>query len=349
MKAWILHSVDDIRLETIDKPLPRRGEALLAVKACGICGSDIPRIYSTGAHNMPLIPGHELSGMVETVGDNVDSSWIGKRVGVFPLIPCRRCEQCLKGNYELCRNYDYLGSRRDGGFAEYVTVPANNLIELPQEVPFEDAAMLEPASVAVHAYRRAIKIAGNNTDITMAICGAGTIGMLLVEVLMDAGYERICVITNKESQRKRAVELGISPDRICDSHEVNPAKWLLDEFGGADCFFECVGSIESLLYGIEGTKPMGTIVTVGNPHGDENIPRDIYWKILRNQLTLTGTWNSTFEGDKSDWTYMLNRIAKGSIKPSALITHRLSIKDLERGLDIMHHKTEDYCKVMMKI
>ena len=153
MKAWVLHGVNDIRYEETERPVAPAGEVLVRVRAAGICGSDIPRIYDTGAHRHPLICGHEFSGCVESVGDGVDAAWIGKRVGIFPLIPCRECAQCKKQRYEMCSHYDYLGSRRDGGFAEYVSVPEWNLLALPDAVSYEAAAMLEPMAVAVHAMR----------------------------------------------------------------------------------------------------------------------------------------------------------------------------------------------------
>ena len=154
MKAWVLHGVNDIRLEEKEEPQLRADEALVCVKAAGICGSDIPRIYKTGAHVHPLIPGHEFSGQVVKVGKRADIKWLHKRVGIFPLIPCRKCAACQRQQYELCRDYGYLGSRRNGGFAEYTAVPQWNLIELPDSVSYEEAAMLEPMAVAVHAMRR---------------------------------------------------------------------------------------------------------------------------------------------------------------------------------------------------
>ena len=155
MKAWVLHGIGDIRLEEAACPEPAEQEVLLAVRAVGICGSDIPRIYRTGAYAHPLIPGHEFAGEVTKVGKGVDPSWRGQRVGVFPLIPCRSCDPCQRKLYEMCRCYSYLGSRRNGGFAEYVAVPAGNLLRLPEKVSYEEAAMLEPMAVAVHDMRRA--------------------------------------------------------------------------------------------------------------------------------------------------------------------------------------------------
>ena len=181
MKALVLHDVGKISVEEVNKPFPKAGEVLLKVMACGICGSDIPRAYKDGAHAMPLIIGHEFAGVVEECGESVDKSWMGKRVGVFPLIPCKECECCKNNKYEMCKDYSYLGSRRDGGFAEYVTVPEWNLIELPERVSFEQAAMLEPMAVAVHAIRR---VRPTSED-SVVIMGLGTIGLLVTMLLLD--------------------------------------------------------------------------------------------------------------------------------------------------------------------
>ena len=157
MKAGVLKQVGDISLQEVERPVPAGHEVLVRVLAAGICGSDIPRIYETGAHRMPLIPGHEFSGVVEETGKDVSPDWLGKRVAVFPKIACGRCRQCKESHEDLCTDYDYVGSRRDGAFAEFVTAPVKNLLELPANVSPEAAAMLEPMAVAANAVRTGIK------------------------------------------------------------------------------------------------------------------------------------------------------------------------------------------------
>ena len=271
MKAWILNSIGNIRLSDTDVPMPGSGEVRIKVMAAGICGSDIPRIYNTGAHRMPLIPGHEFSGVVEGIGKNTPTYWMGKRVGVYPLIPCMDCEPCRSGHYEMCRNYDYVGSRRDGAFAEYVTVPATNLIELPDAVSYEEAAMLEPMAVAVHAMRIGVTVPAMRTgldgldivstmDAKIVVCGLGTIGMLLTMFLIECGFENIYVIGNKDCQKDRVTALGIPEQNYYDSRRVNAGSkdvvsWLKDTVGGADVFFECVGKNECMRLGIESAAP----------------------------------------------------------------------------------------------
>ena len=420
MKAWVLHGINEIRLETVELPALESGQALVAVKAAGICGSDIPRIYRTGAHRHPLIPGHEFSGVVESVGKETDSAWLGKRVGVFPLIPCGACGPCIKGQYEMCRNYGYLGSRRDGGFAEYVAVPAENLIELPDNVSFEEAAMLEPMAVAVHAVRRVlpeesraesgptgavnasgqtthgesrkpeqalpsetdgigqsmnqpqtdavapqavggILPAGTGVEETIVVFGLGTIGLLLTALLLERGKSRrksggsggrVLVIGNKDFQRQKILELGLSAEAYCDSRAQDAGRWILERTGGrgGDVIFECVGRNETLRQAVDSAAPAGRICLVGNPASDMALEREVYWKILRNQLTVTGTWNSSFSHKASDdWHYALERLSRKDLMPSRLISPRFSLEEMEKGLHIMRDKSEDYVKIMAVI
>ena len=356
MKAWVLQDIGNIALEDVPVPEPSEGEVLIRVKAAGICGSDIPRIYETGAHRMPLIPGHEFAGVVERIGNAVDGSWIGRRVGVFPKIPCGKCRYCREGRGELCADYDYVGSRRDGAFAEYVTAPARNLLPLPDEVGFEEAAMLEPMAVAANAVRTGTtRVNGELArDGAIAVCGMGTIGFMIVMLLKGAGFDNIYLIGNKAFHRKKALDMGIAARRFCDSRVQEPAGWLKEQTGGVDLYFECVGSNESIRYGLEATAPSGTVILVGNPRSDMAFSRDEYWNIPRKQLVLKGIWNSVFKDDAGtsgglddDWHYALRAMVDGRIEPSALITHSLCVDELERGFLLMRDKTEDYCKVMM--
>lgn len=337
MKAYVLHEINKFTLEETKPPVAEANEVIVRVKAAGICGSDIPRIFTSGTYHYPLIPGHEFSG--EVVPDADDREKLGgKRVGVFPLIPCRKCSQCMAGKYEMCRDYDYIGSRRNGAFAQYVSVPKDNLIFLPENVSFEAAAMLEPAAVAAHAVR-AIK---PKKDETVAVCGLGTIGLLVVMMLLEAGIKDIIVFGNHEYQRQTAVSLGVKPENVGLKNRP------------IDVFFECVGSEETVGWAINLTKPGGRVMLVGNPRGDMLLSKDTYWKILRNQLTLLGTWNSSFSLDgfknltnPDDWNYVLDRMATGKLNVEKLITHRFDMDNFHKGFEIMRDKSEPYTKEMM--
>lgn len=347
MKAWVLYGIGDLRYEDVDVPKLKQGEVLVAVKAAGICGSDIARVYQTGAHVHPLIPGHEFSGMVTELGENVDSNWLGKRVGVFPLIPCGKCQPCCEKMYELCENYNYLGSRRNGGFAEYVAVPADNLIELPEQVSYEQAAMLEPMAVAVHAMRRA-RI---RKEDTVVICGAGTIGIALLMFLLEAGIENVLLIGNKEYQKKKALELGLAEEYCCDNGKRDASQWVMEQTNGkgADICFECVGKNETVELLLEVVAAAGRLVLVGNPHSDMLLKKELYWKILRKQIAVTGTWNSSFTKEMDDdWHYVMDKLRSRKIAPEKLISHKFPSEGVVEGLRVMRNKTEEYVKIMVK-
>ena len=340
MKAWVLQDIGNITYRDVPDPEPGETETLIRVKAAGICGSDIPRIYRDGAHKMPLIPGHEFAGEVIAVGKRTDKKWLHKRVGVYPLIPCHSCAACQKGRHEMCRQYSYLGSRRDGAFAEYVVVPQENLMELPDVISYEQAAMLEPLSVAVHAMRRG-SIAQEET---VTVCGLGTIGMLLAMLLMERGIRNVLLIGNKEYQRKKALEMGLSEENFCDCRKENVLEWIKrrTDGNGADVFFECVGKNQTVSWALDLTAAGGKICLVGNPYTDMTLNQQTYWKILRNQLLLTGTWNSSFfvtgvpeERESTDWEYAMRLLEQGRLMPQRLISHRLGMAKLEQGLRIM--------------
>ena len=350
MKAWVLHDIGDLRYEDVKEPRLSEKEVLVAVRAAGICGSDIPRAYENGAHTMPLILGHEFAGEVVNIGAKAERGWNGKRVGIFPLIPCRECKPCQNKQYEMCRQYSYLGSRRNGAFAEYVAVPEWNLVELPDNVSYEEAAMLEPMAVAVHAMRR-VKL--TQTD-HVVVAGLGTIGMLLVMFLLERGITNLYVVGNKTFQKETAMKLGIPEEHYCDSKTEDVRSFVMKytDGYGANVFFECVGRNETVAQAIDLAAPAGEICMVGNPYTDMTLGKDTYWKILRHQLRVTGTWNSSFTGNKAkeealdDWQYVLQKLEEKKITPEALITHRFPMEQLNQGFRIMREKTEDYIKVM---
>ena len=352
MKAWVLQEIGIITYDDIPASEPDGTEVVVRVKAAGICGSDIPRIYRDGAHRMPLVPGHEFAGEVVGLGKRADPAWLHRRVGVYPLIPCYSCRACLEGRHEMCRQYSYLGSRRDGGFAEYTVVPQNNLIALPDSVTYEQAAMLEPLSVAIHAMRK-IQIMQEDT---VTVCGLGTIGMLLAMLLWERGIRNLLLIGNKEFQKQKALELGIPEENFCDSRHEDAAAWMAKhtDGNGTDVFFECVGSNQTVSQAVDLTAAGGRICLVGNPHADMTLEKAVYWKILRNQLQVVGTWNSSFfaAGDTesegcTDWEYALSMLERGRIRPEVLISHRFDMAQLEQGLHIMRDKSEDYLKIMV--
>lgn len=331
MKAYVLHGIGDLRYEDRSLPELRPGWALVRVLAAGICSSDIPRIFEKGTYHFPTIPGHEFCGQVTSVAEAADRGWVGKRVGVFPLIPCKKCPSCEKGQYETCSNYDYIGSRRDGGFAEYVAAPVWNLIELPDTVSDVQGALLEPAAVALHAVRRAQLAPGAS----VCIIGTGAIGLLAGQWAKLLGAGRTAIKGRNAAKRQIAWQCGL---------EYLDAARTDEEF---DCVIEAVGSAAALEESLLLTAPGGRLVLMGNPDGPRALSQDLYWRILRKQLTLTGTWNSSYGGEDSDWETAVGAMAGGKLRAEAAVSHVLGGEELMRGLDIMREKSEPYCKIMV--
>lgn len=332
MKAYSLYAVNDLHYENKEYPECPLNWAIIRVKAAGICSSDIQRVFINGTYHFPTVIGHEFSGIVDKVGNINDKKLIGKRVGVFPLIPCKKCLQCQAGHYEMCSSYDYIGSRRDGGFAEYVAVPIWNLIELPDEISFKEAAMMEPLSVALHA----IKFCKIKSNHTVAIIGTGMIGFAAAQWALELGAKNVTVLGRGEAKRIIADNLpGIKYLSIESCSE---------EY---DVILEAVGSNNSINKAINIAKPAGSIVFIGNPVGNININQNTYWRILRKQLKIIGSWNSSYEKDmECDWSETKNALATHKIKALPLISHIFDKDNLRDGLNLMYNHKEPYCKVM---
>lgn len=362
MKAYSLEKVGKLEYREIPMPKLKSGWALIRVEAAGICGSDLPRIFKTGTYHFPTIPGHEFAGTVVKVYDDKDAAWIGKRAGVFPLIPCMKCSVCQKGQYEMCRHYDYLGSRRDGGFAEYAAVPAWNLIEIPDEMGIQEAAMLEPAAVALHALRR-INVGPEDT---VALFGLGTIGILITQWLHIFGVKKVYAVghnlghgemmrltASKDYEYRTAgrpdgilkENVGTKDDAVQDA-----AAWILESTGGigVSVAIDCAGTPETLTNCLHCVKPGGQVLAVGNPKGDMVLGKDVYWKILRNQIRLTGTWNSSFFHSKEDdWHMVIEACMAKKLHLLDLITHRFGFGELCQGLELAKERLEYHNKIMI--
>ncbi|MBZ0312906.1 galactitol-1-phosphate 5-dehydrogenase [Clostridium butyricum] len=335
MKAFVLEGIGNLKYKSICIPKLKKGEALVKVKVAGICGSDIPRIFKTGTYNFPTIPGHEFSGIVSAVHEDDDKAWVGKRVSVFPLIPCKKCSECKKENYEMCENYNYTGSRTDGGFAEYVKVPIWNLIDIGNKISFENAAMLEPTCVALHALRK-VDIKKHNT---IAVYGTGTIGILIIQWLKAYGVNDVVAIGTNDNQ-KNMIQ-NIMDVKFYNINDFVSQKEFLATMidKNISLLYECVGNNDTINNSIYMIQPGGELVFIGNPDGNILFEKEVYWKILRKQLRLYGVWNSSFINNRNDdWNTAIKFISEGRINPSLQITHKLEFEQLFEALDIMRNK-----------
>ncbi len=345
MKALTLKAIGEMAMVELPKPEPKEGWAVIRVVACGVCGSDIPRVFSKGTYHFPTVIGHEFSGTIEQIGENAPGLSVGDTVAVFPLIPCGKCAMCGIGQYHLCDDYDYLGSRRDGAFAEYVSAPVQNLLKVPDGVDADHAAMVEPCAVALHAIRRG----GINAGDIVWVAGAGPIGMLIAKWAKILGASRVMISDIDQKKLDMAAEwVGAEP---INSAQVDPVEWVMQQTGGrgADLAVEAVGIAQTANQAIKVARKMGRVVFMGNPAGDMNFPQKVYWEILRRELSVVGGWNSSYGSyPTNEWKVVLEAMADGRLDVSPLITQVVGLEQAYDTMVAMRDRKIDYIKVLVK-
>lgn len=314
MKA--LELVAASRLELVDKPVPEPGpgEVRVAVRACGICGSDLEGMDGgSGRRIPPVVMGHEASGVVDILGEGVSGWSVGERVTFDSTVWCGECGYCREGRMNLCKFRQVIGVscdgyRRDGAFAEYVVVPERILHRLEEILSFEDAAFAEPVGVALHAVRRAGDVKGK----TAMVVGAGLIGQLVIQALKRAGARQVIAVDVQQERFDLACALGA--DEGC-----------LPEMAGGgletDLVFEAVGAEDSMKLAVGAAKKGGRVVLIGNLRPQVPLALE---RVVTRELDVLGSCATA--GEYPD---ALDAIATGEIQVRALIT---GMTPLERGV-----------------
>lgn len=338
MKALNLHGVNNLIYEDVPAPVPGEGEVLLKIRACGICSSDEDRVLHTGTYHFPTIPGHEFAGQIVQTGEGVDKKYLGRKASVFPLLPCRKCTACSMGEYAMCTDYKYFGSRNDGGFAEYLAVPVWNLVLLDESVDYKVGALMEPAAVAHHA----VRIGAISKGQKVAIIGTGTIGILIAVFCKLQGAD-VYVCGRRKESLENVKNLGLN---AIDTHELHSAINEVTNGERMDVVFEAVGSNESMESAIMSTRSAGIVVAVGNPKEDFKLSRDVYWKVLRWQLQIRGTWNSDYSDKKNDWKIVAEMMAEHEFPFEKLITETYSLSEYEKAFAHLTDRTKSKTKLM---
>ena len=343
MKALVLTAYNQLELNpSFPDPVPAEGEVLLDIRACGICGSDIHGWDgSTGRRRPPLIMGHEAAGEVVAAGPQAGSWRAGERVTFDSTIYCGACRFCREGHVNLCENRRVVGVspveyKQHGAFAELVAVPGRILYRLPAALPFEQAAMVEPVSIAVHAVQRT-KISPGSTAV---VIGSGMIGLLVIQALRWAGARQIIAVDLADNRLALARQLGAT-------HTINSGRGdaaaeiaKLTDGLGADTAFEVVGFTPTLNLALASLKRGGTCVLVGNlSPKTQDFPLQA---VVTKEITLTGSCASAGE-----YPLCLDLIARGVINVRPMIEtvapladgagwfERLSAKDGGRYMKVI--------------
>ena len=345
MKAARQHAIGDFRCDEVEVPVPHGKQLLLKVSACGICGSDIPRIFELGTSlkKYPLTLGHEFGGTIVAVGEDADPSLIGRKGAIFPLIPCRNCEACLTADYAMCQHYDYLGSRSDGGMAEYCLIPSEwHFVESHSEsTTGEMLGMVEPCCVAQHAIRKGDVVAGHH----VVIFGAGPIGIMASRWARLFGADPILVDVVEEKcqfarDRGETVINSMTTDVVAEVKRLTGGHM-------ADVVVEGTGTGPGLCSAIECCRIKATVVLLGNPHKDTVIKLSDHSTILRKELVLKGIWNHHYaETPINEWAYCVKMMDEGKMQVLDLITHKTDIEGLPLLCQDIYDRKVVICKAM---
>jgi len=321
MQALVLAEYGRLELKDVPRPEPGRGEVLVQVAACGICGSDVHGYDgSSGRRIPPIVMGHEAAGTVAAVGAGVGPFQPGDRVTFDSTVSCGECSWCRRGEVNLCERREVIGVscgeyRRNGAFAEFLVVPERILYPLPDAMPFAEAAMLEAVSVALHA----VRMSGISGGETALVVGAGMIGLLTLQAARAAGCRRILVADVDASRLELAASLGADETIHLPGTELS-AEVLRRTSGGVDVALEAVGRNDTVTAAIESVVRGGTVVLIGNIAPQVTIPLQV---VVSRQLRLQGSAASAGE-----YPQAIELIASGKINVKPLIT---AVAPLEEG------------------
>lgn len=324
MRSAFLNKPNEILLEDIEIPEPKFGEVRVRLSKVGICGSDVHLFLGHRLLANPTIIGHEGLGFIDKIGEGISNRNVGERVTIEPNIPCRKCQYCMSGRGNICTNKQVIGLTEAGCFAEYITLPADFAWKIPNEISDEDAVVLEPTAVAVHALFNTKTKPGD----TIAVIGLGAIGLLLTHLALSLGY-RVFVSELNASKLKTATDLGataVSPTGDLEAQTAELSKIWLEN--NVSAVFECAGSAHT-----------ASLATAAAPRGSEvvlvglsgNLATFTPLKIAREGIQIVP---SIIYDHPFDFARALQLIRSKIIRPSFIISSYASLENLQSALEL---------------
>lgn len=329
MKAALWYAKKDIRVEETTEPNVKPGTVKIKVKWCGICGSDlheylggpifipVGKPHPLSGNKAPVVLGHEFSGEVVEIGDGVTNFKAGDRVVVEPIVACGKCPACREGKYNLCESLGFHGlCGSGGGFADYTVFPEEFVHKIPDNLSYEQAALIEPLTVALHSLRVGNFTAGD----TALVLGAGPIGLATIEFLKAAGAKLVIVMQRKSVRQEYAKRSGA--DVVLDPNEVNIAEEVKKLTGGkgVDACFETTGSEAGFNAGIDSLKFEGTLVVTSIWEGEIKFNPN---KLVFSEKKVVGTL-----AYRHEFPATIALMSDGRIKAEGYITKRIALDDI---------------------
>lgn len=334
MKAAVLHAPRDLRVESAPAPDPGADEVLVRVAVAGLCGTDYRMWTGDRPVGYPRIMGHELVGRVEAVGSGVSRVEPGDRVVVEPNYSCGHCPLCREGNRNLCRARTAVGIDVDGGFAELVRVPQRCCWPAPPGVADEELLLTEPLAVVVRAAARGAPQPGE----TAAVVGAGTLGLLALQVLRAAGL-RVLAVSRSSRRFGLARELGAEATHCLVEGALDQAACRFSGREGVDLVVETAGTAEAVNQALEAVRPGGRVVLTGLPHEPTPVR---FFSVVRREVTIRGSMIYQDEFGRA-----LGLLVAGAVRARPLLTHRFALERIREAFAA--HADQSSIKVAVKI
>jgi L-iditol 2-dehydrogenase len=341
MKALLLSQYNQLDIADVPAPEPGQDEILVRVAACGICGSDVHGYDGgSGRRIPPIVMGHEAAGVVDSIGPGVTRFQPGDRVTFDSTVYCGKCEFCLQGEINLCNNRQVIGVscaefRRAGAFAESVVVPERISYHLPEALAFEEAAMLEAVSVALHGVRVSEMKGGE----TALVIGAGMIGLLTLQAAKALGAGKVWIADIDESRLKTAKTVGADETLLLSGDLL--VKEIQRRTGGrgVDLVLEAVGRNETIAASIASVRKGGTVTLIGNISPEVKLPLQV---VVSRQIRLQGSCASSGE-----YPQAMELLANGKIKVKPLITAVAPLEDGPQWFSRLHAGEPNLMKVVL--
>jgi len=347
MRAAVYCGVNDVRVETVPVPEIGAGEVLVRIHACGICGTDLKKIH-TGSHSAPRIFGHEMAGRVAAVGAGVTEFKVGDRVMAFHHIPCGTCYYCSKQTFAQCETYKKVGTTAGfapagGGFAEYIRVMdwivKKGLVKIPDGVPFEQAAWIEPVNTCF----KAVKLLDLQPDETVLVIGQGPIGILLGALAARTGAK---VLTSDlyAERHKVAAEFGLKHPLDARGDVVTACK-SVTEGRGADVAMVAVGADPLIRTAMDAVRPGGRVMLFASTqHGETVIDPAA---VCMDEKTLMGSYSSSVAIQDEAVALVLDGYRNG-FDLTRLISHRFPLEQTVEAIDLASHPQPDSMKIFVR-
>jgi L-iditol 2-dehydrogenase len=337
MNAVVYHGVNDLRYSELEKPEIQPGSVLVRVIACSLCGSDLRTIrHGHAAIKEPRVLGHETVGVVEEVGSGVSRYKIGDKVAITPGVGCGTCSYCLSGWQNMCYSRKTISQHYDGGFAEYVLVPASavsagNINMIPKGVGFIEASLAEPLACVLNA-QEDMKIGVGDT---VVVIGAGPIGIMHGMVARATGAGKVIMLNRTPGRLEIAKQFGFDAYIDLSNEDGDDVVMTLTDGKGANDVIVAAGSKDAIISGIKMTGKMGKVcMFAGLPKDSPEVLLDLNYMHYR-QISLHGAFSSAPRHN----AMALEMIRSGQVKTKKIVTHLVSLEKMVEGVEAAENRT----------